>query len=78
MLTYLGIVDHARLASIEFMEKNVSVWVRKHERSGEVVPCDEPVTLILVILPLEKLEGLLDVKVRILEEQLTLLLNKHL
>ena len=60
------------------MEKNVSVGVREHERSGEVVPCDEPVTLIIVILCLEELEGLLDVKVRILEEQLTLLLNEHL
>ena len=67
MLTYLGIVDHARLASIEFMEKNVSVGVWQHERSGEIVPCDEAVTLIIFVLAFEELEGLLDVKVRILE-----------
>ena len=60
------------------MEKNVSVGVREHECSGEVVPCYEPITLILFVPALEKLEGLLDVKVRILEEQLSLLLNKHL
>ena len=49
------------------MEKNVSVGVWQHERSGEIVPCDEAVTLIIFVLAFEELEGLLDVKVRILE-----------
>ena len=77
-LTYFSIVDDTRLPSVEFVEQNVRVRVRKHQSPREVVSRDEAVRLTVLILTFENLESILHIEVRILKQQLTLLLDNHL
>jgi len=77
-LDELSVIDNSRLPPIEFMEKNVRVRVGKHESARQIISSDEAIALTFRVLSFEIVKGLLDVKVRILEKQLSFLFNLHL
>ena len=52
--------------------------VREHQSARKVVSCDVPIRDALLIATLKQFEGLLDVKVGVLEQQLSLLFDKEL
>lgn len=77
-LTYLSVANHTRVPFVELVEKNVDVGVRQHQSARQVVPRHEPVALPLLVFALKQTEGLLDVEVRVLQQQLSLLFNDQL
>ena len=52
--------------------------IRKHESSRQIVTCDVIVRRSLLVYVFKKCESLLDVELRILEQQLPLLLYYQL
>lgn len=63
------------MSPVELVEEDVDVRVRKHQRSLQIVSGDETIAFPFGVLGFEETERLLNVKVCVLEEQLSLLLD---